>query len=71
MRFALSGVLIQLSKSDSSTLVKRAGHSYVVVRLPGCNSHDKGLLVWTFSEDPKWPKWARTMAFLDMAEWRG
>ena len=26
-------VLIQLSKSDSPTLVKRAGHSYSVVRL--------------------------------------
>ena len=46
-------VLIQLSKSDSSILVKRVGHSYIVVRLAGCKSRCKRLLVWTFSDDPK------------------
>lgn len=46
-------MLIQLSKSDSSTLVKRAGHSCIVVRLTGCKSRCKGLLVWTFLGRPR------------------
>ena len=59
-------------KERSSALVKRAGYSYIVVRLTGCKSRCKGLVVWTFLGPPETAEMGKVYGhFLDMAEWRG